>query len=136
MAEPRIETWTRDDFLALAARPECEKCELFEGALVAMAPERADHAGVKAPVWLSLKRAIDAAHSPCQAFVDGLSVVIDEQTAFVPDAPVNCGEPVAPDSLVAPQSGVSPPSPVAPPVRRSAWRCCTHPREESANSRK
>lgn len=34
--------------------------------------------------------------------MDGLAVVIDDETSYLPDALVNCGEPVASDSLGAP----------------------------------
>jgi Uma2 family endonuclease len=49
-----------------------------------------------------LEAAIARAGVDCEAFVDGLAVVIDELTSYIPDALVNCGAPVARDSLLAP----------------------------------
>jgi len=67
-----------------------------------MAPERAAHVSAKAKAWRSLSAAIERANAPCEAFVDGLGVQIDDQTVYLPDALVNCGEPVPSDSLLAP----------------------------------
>ncbi len=92
---------TVPDFLAWAEAQDQGRYELFRGRIVAMAPERAEHAEVKFRVTAALDAAIRRAGLSCQAFVDGLAVVIDETTSYVPDALVNCGEKVPRDSMIA-----------------------------------
>jgi Uma2 family endonuclease len=93
---------TATEFLQRADDAESVRGELLGGEIIAMAPERADHARVKARVWRALADAIDRANLACEAFVDGLGVAIDDYTVYEPDALVNCGETVAADSLLAP----------------------------------
>lgn len=105
MAEPiRIPTgrMTRTEYYAWVEAQAGGKFELVEGHVVAMAPERAAHAEAKALVWLALRNAIRDAGLPCEAFVDGLTVEIDEDTACQPDALVNCGERLDRNAIVAP----------------------------------
>jgi Uma2 family endonuclease len=92
---------TVPEFLAWAERSEAGRYELFRGEIVSMAPQRAEHAQAKLRAANALDAAIRRAGLVCEAFVDGLAVVIDETTSYVPDALVNCGEAVAPDSLIA-----------------------------------
>lgn len=93
---------TAAEFLAWAETRESGRYELLRGEIVAMAPERAEHARAKATVWRALSDAIAQGGAPCEAFVDGLGVAIDDHTVYEPDALVNCGEAVAPESLLAP----------------------------------
>jgi Uma2 family endonuclease len=97
-----IKRMTVPEFLAWAETQENPRFELIDGQPVAMAPERSEH--VQAKLWAAtaLGAAIQSAGVACQAFVDGLAVAIDELTGYVPDALVNCGEPVARDSMTAP----------------------------------
>jgi Uma2 family endonuclease len=90
------------EFLAWAETREDGRFELISGQPVAMAPERAEQ--LRAKLWAAnaLAAAIERAGVVCQAFVDGLTVAIDESTGYVPDALVNCGEPVGGDSMIAP----------------------------------
>lgn len=81
--------------------------ELLRGEVVAMAPERAEHGGVKARVWRALADAIARAGLPCEAFVDSLGVAVDEFTVYQPDVLVNCGEAVFGESLLAPSPVVT-----------------------------
>ena len=77
---------TFDEFLAWAmAQPE-GRFELVDGKVVAMAPERVAHARLKSEVWLALRDAIKSAGLPCEALPDGMTVKIDEHTAYEPDA--------------------------------------------------
>ncbi|MCC3247354.1 Uma2 family endonuclease [Methylocystis sp. WRRC1] len=94
------------EFLAWAETRERGRYELFRGEIFAMAPERAAHVTAKAKIWRALSGAIAKADLPSEAFVDGLGVAIDDQTVYEPDALVNCGEAVAPDSLLAPSPSV------------------------------
>jgi Uma2 family endonuclease len=93
---------TVDEFVAWAmAQPE-GRFELVDGAVVAMAPERAGHARLKSEVWLALRDGIKSAGLPCEALPDGMTVKIDEHTAYEPDAQVHCGERLADDTVIVP----------------------------------
>lgn len=98
-ASPRARM-TADAFIAWAMeQPEGERYELVQGEIVAMAPERSAHALTKARVWRALDDAIAAAGLRCTAYPDGMSVEIDADTVYEPDALVRCGEPL-PDEAV------------------------------------
>ncbi len=73
--------------------------ELFCGEPVKMQAERARHADVKGNTYIALKSAVRAAKLACQVFPDGMTVVIDDETCYEPDAVVNCGPKVDPDSV-------------------------------------
>jgi Uma2 family endonuclease len=75
--------------------------ELIDGVPIAMAPERAVHARVKANVWSALRDAIFDAGLECEAFPDGMTVRVSEDTAYEPDALVQCGDPLGDDSVEA-----------------------------------
>jgi Uma2 family endonuclease len=102
MSAPAVKRTTIAEFLALAQTRERGRYELVGGEIVAMSPERAEHVKAKAVIWRALAAAIDRAGAPCEAFVDGLAVVVDDETVYEPDALVNCGGAIAPDSLTAP----------------------------------
>ncbi len=89
-------------FLEWADSQDSGRYELIRGEIVAMAPERVEHAHVKFQVAKALEQAIAAANLPCRAFVDGPGVKIDDATVFEPDALVNCGPPIRRGSLIAP----------------------------------
>jgi Uma2 family endonuclease len=93
---------TVDEFLAWAEQQPDKHFELFRGEVLKMSAEKADHARAKGVAWLALRAAIKRAARPCEAFVDGVSVRIDETTAYEPDVVVNCGPRVPGDSLYAP----------------------------------
>lgn len=91
---------TAGEFIAWAMeQPETEHYELAEGEILAMAPERAGHARAKARLYTRLTAAIDAAGAGCEAFIESLSVVVDDTTVYVPDVLVRCGMPL-PDETV------------------------------------
>jgi Uma2 family endonuclease len=92
-----------DQFLSWAmAQPDAPRYELMAGQVVAMAPERAVHARRKARLWRALSDAIDAAGLPCEALPDGMTVKIDEYTAYEPDALVHCADPLVDDAVIVP----------------------------------
>jgi Uma2 family endonuclease len=94
---------TVDQFLSWAmAQPDGRRYELVAGEVVAMAPERAVHARRKAEIWLALRDGIKAAGLSCEAFPDGMTVKIDEYTAYEPDAVVHCGKALADDAVIVP----------------------------------
>jgi Uma2 family endonuclease len=89
-----------DEFIAWAeVQPEGSHYELVAGHVVAMAPERVSHVRGKQQIFARLAQAIGAAGLDCEAFVDGLSVQIDDTTVYEPDALVRCGPPLAGDTI-------------------------------------
>jgi Uma2 family endonuclease len=94
---------TVDQFISWAmAQPDGPRYELVDGEVVAMAPERAGHARRKAAVWLALRDCIKAARLSCEALPDGMTVKIDEHTAYEPDTIVHCGEALPDDTVIVP----------------------------------
>jgi Uma2 family endonuclease len=79
-----------------------QRYERVDGQPVAMAPERWVQARLKARIWRALDREITAAGLPCQAAPDGMTVEIDDETDYEPDALINCGPPMPDDATVAP----------------------------------
>jgi Uma2 family endonuclease len=97
------ERMTVDQFLSWAmAQPDGPRYELVAGEVVAMAPERAVHARRKAEIWLALRDGLKAARLSCEALPDGMTVKIDEHTAYEPDAVVHCGEALVDDAVIVP----------------------------------
>ncbi|MCA9625679.1 MAG: Uma2 family endonuclease [Myxococcales bacterium] len=88
-----------DAFLAWA-EGRSERYELVEGTPVLMAPERAGHARMKARVHRALAEAIESAGADCEAFVDGMTVQVDDQNAYEPDVVVQCGPRLPDDAVV------------------------------------
>ena len=102
MSTPAAKQTTADEFLAWAEAQPQGRYELVDGQIISMAPERADHARGKGATWAALKVAIKKAGVPCEAFIDGLSVRINDSTVYEPDALVNCGQRIAGNDLIAP----------------------------------
>jgi Uma2 family endonuclease len=99
IAQP--EHLTAEAFIAWAAgRPG--RYELVAGTVVAMAPERVGHTLVKGNAYAALRAAVARAGLPCQALTDGATVVVDEATAYQPDALLRCGQALDPGALVVP----------------------------------
>jgi Uma2 family endonuclease len=94
---------TVDQFLGWAmGQPDGARYELVAGEVVPMAPERAAHARRKAAIWVALCDGIDAAGLPCEALPDGMTVKLDEHTAYEPDAVVHCDEAMPDDAVIVP----------------------------------
>lgn len=91
MREAPLARMDRAAFRDWAARQPGSRYERVAGRPVAMAPERAAHARVKARVWRALDRALRAQGAGCEALPDGITVEVDEDTDYEPDAVVNCG---------------------------------------------
>jgi Uma2 family endonuclease len=102
MNVPAIRRLTVPEFLSWVETQDRGRFELVRGDVVAMAPERAEHVQAKLAAAVALREAVRRAGVDCQAFVEGLSVVSDDETTYVPDALVTCGAVVARSSLVAP----------------------------------
>ena len=94
-------TITREEFYRWAAMQPRGRFELEAGEVVAMAPERVAHAHAKGRAYRALGDAIRRADLPCEAYVDGVSVAVDERTNYEPDVLVNCG-PIDGDAIFAP----------------------------------
>lgn len=92
---------TATEFIEWASRQERGRYELAHGEIIAMAPERAGHNRTKYRVMRMLDDAIRRAGVGCTAYTDGMTVVIDDHTAREPDALVQCGTPIDPDSMIA-----------------------------------
>jgi Uma2 family endonuclease len=82
---------TVDQYLAWAERRP-GRYELVNGAVIEMSPETAGHAKRKAAIYVALMTAIRRHRVRCHALPDGMTVRVDETTAFEPDAVVYCGE--------------------------------------------
>jgi Uma2 family endonuclease len=92
---------TVDEFLAWGEdRPG--RYELVAGVVVAMAPEQVQRARTKFAVQNALAEAIRRAGVGCEVFPDGMTVRIEEQTAYEPDALVRCGPPLPDEALEVP----------------------------------
>lgn len=94
----------RQQFFAWVERQtDGKRYELDHGEPIAMAPERARHNIVKALIWQAFDRQVrDRLHGRCEAFTDGMTVHVDDDNVFEPDALINCGPPVDPLATVAP----------------------------------
>jgi Uma2 family endonuclease len=93
---------TVDEFLEWADGQDEGRYELFDGIVIAMAPQRALHVRGKEAAQAELRAAIARGDVRCESFLDGLAVRIDVSTSFVPDIVVNCGDRVEDNQMVAP----------------------------------
>jgi Uma2 family endonuclease len=97
MSERAQSLLTVDTFLDWASGRE-GKFELHDGRPVAMSPERVRHAGTKSETFAVLRESIRRAGLPCRAYVDGVTVRVRRDRAFVPDVLVVCPAP-PPDAV-------------------------------------
>jgi Uma2 family endonuclease len=88
-----------DEFIHWAMAQEVGRYELFGGEVIAMAPERAAHNELKLELAIRLREAIRDAGMQCQVFTDGMTVRVDANTVFEPDASVRCGSALDPDAV-------------------------------------
>jgi Uma2 family endonuclease len=91
---------TREEFHRWA-EGQTGRYERVAGEPVAMSPERARHVRVKSRVWSVLDRAIREAGLDCEALADGMTVEVDADTDYEPDALVNRGRRLHPDATAA-----------------------------------
>lgn len=89
---------TVDEYVSWA-ESQPGRYELLSGVVYAMAPERAVHAEIKLAIQMALVAAIRSRRLPCYVLPDGMTVRIDETTAFEPDALLYCGSKLPPDAL-------------------------------------
>lgn len=91
---------SREDFRRWAAT-QSGRYERADGQPVAMTPERVQHVRLKNRVWAALDRAIRLAALECEALGDGVTIEVDADTDYEPDAVVNCGPAMHPDAIAA-----------------------------------
>jgi Uma2 family endonuclease len=91
---------SRAEFRRWAAGQK-RRYERLAGEPVAMSPERIEHARIKSRIWAALDRSIRTNRLPCEALPDGVTVEIDDDTDYEPDAVVNCGPPAPGDAVAA-----------------------------------
>ncbi len=91
---------SREEFRRWAEKQD-RRYERIAGEPVAMSPERIEHVRVKSRMWAALDCAIRAGNLPCEALGDGVTIEIDEDTDYEPDAVVNCGPPAPGDAVAA-----------------------------------
>ena len=101
MENPRQHRMGRDEFRQWAEQQEGARYERVNGEPVAMAPERAIHTRLKARVWQALDRALRERGGNCEALPDGMTVEVDADTDYEPDAVVSCGPPIPDDAVAA-----------------------------------
>lgn len=65
---------------------QTQRYERIGGVPVPMSPERAIHVRLNTRVWQAPGRAIRAAGLDCEAFGDGITVEVDDNTGYEPDA--------------------------------------------------
>ena len=92
-ATPLPTNLTADQFLNwTASQPDRPRYELHQGNALLMAPERTLHAQAKLEVAVALRSALAGAGQDCRAYIDGLGVRIADDTVYILDAFVQCGE--------------------------------------------
>jgi len=99
LTKPRMNV---DEFLAWAV-DQPGRYELFRGEVYAMSPETAGHADTKAAVYNALLTGVRTRRLPCHVLPDGMTVRIDETTAYEPDALVYCGQKLLPAAIEVPE---------------------------------
>lgn len=98
LTKPRM---TVDEYLAWAEE-QPGRYELHKGEVQSMSPETAGHADTKAAVYVALLNAIRQRQVACRVFPDGMTVRIDQTTAYEPDAVVYSGEKIARSAVEVP----------------------------------
>jgi Uma2 family endonuclease len=92
---------TVEDFVVWAgAQAEPQRAELINGQIVTMAPERVEHGEVKLAAAIALRAAVARGGLDCHTLGDGITVRIDDHTAYEPDALVYCGTRLPRGSMV------------------------------------
>ena len=83
------------------AMTQTGRYERLAGEPIAVSPERVEHIRVKSRIWAALDRAIQQTGLDCEAIADGITIEVDDDTDYEPDAVVNCGPKLTPDATAA-----------------------------------
>ncbi len=87
---------TAGDFIAWAMdRPDGERSERAAGERAGVAPGRVVYARARLRGGKQREAAVQKAGLPCEVFITGMAVQVDENTDYEPDALVSCGPPLA-----------------------------------------
>jgi Uma2 family endonuclease len=89
------------EFTDGAMRQDTGRHELVPGEILSMAPKRAQHNRFKGEVYVALRAALLASGVDCAASTNGMTVVVDDDTARGPDALASGGKPIHLDTRIA-----------------------------------
>ena len=92
---------TVDEYLAWAEHHP-RRYELHEGEVCKAQPETAGHAETKAATYVALFKGITARKLPFNVLPSGVTIRIDDTTAYEPDAVVYSGERIARSAVEVP----------------------------------
>jgi len=88
------------DFLAWAEAQGEGRYELVDGEIVATTRDTVRHNRAKVAAYRALDDAVRAAGPPCEVFIDGVGIAINDKTLRIPDVSVQCGIKQDPDSMI------------------------------------
>ena len=89
---------SRQEYRAWLEQQPSGRFERIEGVVVAMAPERAEHALCKARVEQALDGAVRDSGLPCEVYPDGMTVEVGDSD-YEPDATLRCGAPLSGNAI-------------------------------------
>ncbi len=92
---------SRAEYRAWAEEQVRGRTERVRGDIISMVAERIGHVRVKQRVWSALDQAVRAAGLPCEALTDGVTIEVDDDTDYEPDAVVECGERLGANAVAA-----------------------------------
>jgi len=90
-----------EEFLGWSERQPDDRYELVGGEVVAMTRDTIQHNRTKGATFRALWDAVRAAGLPCEVFIDGIAVAINENTVRIPDIIVQCGAEPHPGAMLA-----------------------------------
>jgi Uma2 family endonuclease len=90
-----------EEFLAWSERQPDDRYELVDGEVVAMTRDTIGHNRAKLTACLALLNAVRLAKLPCEVFIDGLGVAINERTLRIPDVVVQYDAASDPKAMLA-----------------------------------
>lgn len=92
---------TAEEFIAWAMQqPEGTHCEMDDGEVVAMSPERSGRSILKVEVASKLLGDIRAQGLPCDVYCGGMAVKVSAHTVYEPDIVVRCGKQLDGDTVL------------------------------------
>jgi Uma2 family endonuclease len=95
--KPRM---TVPEFLAWSERQPDDRYELVDGEIVAMTRDTVRHNQSKFAASRAMDDAIRSAGLPCLVLIDGVGVVVSNDTLRIPDVLVDCGPEPDPNAMV------------------------------------
>jgi Uma2 family endonuclease len=89
-----------EEFLVWSERQPDDRYELVDGEIVAMTRDTIGHNRAKGAAYVALRDAVRAATLPCQVFIDGVGVKINDKNLRIPDVVVHCGAELDPNAMI------------------------------------